>query len=100
MERSIRSPKGAAILSPPAAVAPLARASACHAEGRGFESHHPLLEKAPHERGFFVVTRPAEIGPARDGEACPPSPMPPSNTWPGAAPGSQRHSEESRRGVE
>ena len=23
-------------------VAQLARASACHAEGRGFESHHPL----------------------------------------------------------
>jgi Flp pilus assembly pilin Flp len=27
---------------------------ACHAEGRGLESHHPLLEKAPLERGFFV----------------------------------------------
>ena len=27
-------------------VAQLARASACHAEGRGFESHHPLLESS------------------------------------------------------
>lgn len=26
-------------------VAQLARASACHAEGRGFESHHPLSQK-------------------------------------------------------
>ena len=37
---------------PLADVAQLARASACHAEGRGFESHHPLL-KAP-ETGVFV----------------------------------------------
>src|SRR5215204_5268703 len=29
--------------SPRAAVAQLARASACHAEGRGFESHQPLF---------------------------------------------------------
>src|SRR5438093_4593813 len=27
-------------------VAQLARASACHAEGRGFESHHPLSESS------------------------------------------------------
>ena len=33
----------AAILAPFADVAQLARASACHAEGRGFESHHPLV---------------------------------------------------------
>ena len=33
-------------------VAQLARASACHAEGRGFESHHPLLE-SPAQAGFF-----------------------------------------------
>ena len=33
-------------------VAQLARASACHAEGRGFESLHPLHEKAPLTRGF------------------------------------------------
>src|SRR4051812_31035204 len=52
MKRSIRPPKGAAILSPPADVAQLARASACHAEGRGFESLHPLLAKAPHLRGL------------------------------------------------
>src|SRR3954468_5744878 len=32
-----------AILAVLADVAQLARASACHAEGRGFESHHPLL---------------------------------------------------------
>src|SRR5687768_14392559 len=38
-------------LSGRADVAQLARASACHAEGRGFESHHPLL-KAPLLRGF------------------------------------------------
>ena len=31
-----------AILAALADVAQLARASACHAEGRGFESHHPL----------------------------------------------------------
>ena len=31
-----------AILAAHADVAQLARASACHAEGRGFESHHPL----------------------------------------------------------
>jgi hypothetical protein len=30
----------------------LARASACHAEGRGFESLHPLLTKTPHLAGF------------------------------------------------
>ncbi len=31
-------------------VAQLARASACHAEGRGFESHHPLLESPQNQR--------------------------------------------------
>src|SRR5439155_19380799 len=34
---------------PRADVAQLARASACHAEGRGFESHHPLF-KSPGAR--------------------------------------------------
>src|SRR5215218_6562138 len=34
-----------------AAVAQLARASACHAEGRGFESLQPLLE-SPAPAGF------------------------------------------------
>ena len=43
----------AAILAGYADVAQLARASACHAEGRGFESHHPLFTKAL-ERAFFV----------------------------------------------
>ena len=33
--------------APCAAVAQLARASACHAEGRGFESHQPLCERTP-----------------------------------------------------
>jgi hypothetical protein len=42
----------AAILTPSAAVAQLARASACHAEGRGFESHQPLSEK-PRICGAF-----------------------------------------------
>ena len=37
-----QSTSGAAILRPRAAVAQLARASACHAEGRGFESLQPL----------------------------------------------------------
>ena len=41
----------AAILATHADVAQLARASACHAEGRGFESHHPLRERpAPRRR--------------------------------------------------
>jgi predicted dehydrogenase len=37
----------------------LARASACHAEGRGFESHHPLQGNPPETAGFFrgVVRR-------------------------------------------
>ena len=39
-------------------VAQLARASACHAEGRGFESHHPLsLSKAPLRRAFYALSR-------------------------------------------
>lgn len=40
-----------------AAVAQLARASACHAEGRGFESLQPLAEKALVIRGFFFGRR-------------------------------------------
>src|ERR671931_1624287 len=42
-----------AILAVHADVAQLARASACHAEGRGFESHHPLLRKP--ETGLFAL---------------------------------------------
>ncbi len=42
----------AAILADHADVAQLARASACHAEGRGFESHHPLV-KGPGNRAFL-----------------------------------------------
>src|SRR2546423_5309021 len=34
-----------------AAVAQLARASACHAEGRGFESHQPLSRAPPVQVG-------------------------------------------------
>ena len=30
---------------------------ACHAEGRGFESHHPLLRKTPLRRGFLFPER-------------------------------------------
>ena len=45
---------GADILGDLAAVAQLARASACHAEGRGFESLQPLLRKAPLRRGFSL----------------------------------------------
>ena len=44
-----------AILGARAAVAQLARASACHAEGRGFESLQPLVTKAPLLAGFFFV---------------------------------------------
>ncbi len=40
-------------------VAQLARASACHAEGRGFESHHPLLK--PPEIGGFLFGRMREM---------------------------------------
>src|SRR5207247_4990212 len=47
------TPKPEAILAVHADVAQLARASACHAEGRGFESLHPLLESP--ETGAFVV---------------------------------------------
>src|SRR5687767_14339905 len=36
-------------------VAQLARASACHAEGRGFESHHPLCESPAY--GAFLLSR-------------------------------------------
>ena len=45
-------PSPAGRLTVPADVAQLARASACHAEGRGFESHHPLSEKPPEIGGF------------------------------------------------
>src|SRR5207248_2111467 len=31
---------------------------ACHAEGRGFESHHPLFEK-PRTGGVFVLVEPS-----------------------------------------
>ena len=41
-------------------VAQLARASACHAEGRGFESHHPLdLEERPADAGLSLSQPPA-----------------------------------------
>jgi hypothetical protein len=41
------APITVARLTAPADVAQLARASACHAEGRGFESLHPLFRKPP-----------------------------------------------------
>ncbi len=44
-----------AILATHADVAQLARASACHAEGRGFESHHPLSEKPAGNGGFCCL---------------------------------------------
>ena len=59
----------AAILAAHADVAQLARASACHAEGRGFESHHPLpLNKPFRRRGASEPQRAAEAGPAVDEE--------------------------------
>ena len=45
----------AAILRRLADVAQLARASACHAEGRGFESHHPLSK--PAGNGGFSLSQ-------------------------------------------
>lgn len=39
--------RGPPIIPPGAAVAQLARASACHAEGRGFESLQPLFRDSP-----------------------------------------------------
>ena len=56
-KRWIQPPEVAAILFAFADVAQLARASACHAEGRGFESHHPLLTKAPLKVGFSYSSR-------------------------------------------
>src|SRR4051794_24498196 len=47
MRRSTLAPPCPRLYSSPRAdVAQLARASACHAEGRGFESHHPLSQGA------------------------------------------------------
>src|ERR687893_1607802 len=40
---------------PRADVAQLARASACHAEGRGFESHHPLYQGASGRPDLFLA---------------------------------------------
>ena len=57
------SPVVLAILGPRADVAQLARASACHAEGRGFESLHPLSGK-PRKRGFSVARIRARQGAA------------------------------------
>jgi dihydrofolate reductase len=48
-----RNPGGEARIGAYAAVAQLARASACHAEGRGFESHQPLfLSKLIYSMGL------------------------------------------------
>src|SRR3954463_16225335 len=59
-----------AILAARAAVAQLARASACHAEGRGFESHQPLAERPLHERLFRVLRSLVRLilGPTLDSE--------------------------------
>src|SRR5687768_4198131 len=51
----------ASILVGLAAVAQLARASACHAEGRGFESHQPLFRGTPLRRGFVSGPRRAGL---------------------------------------
>ena len=47
-----RKPQRQARIRPRAAVAQLARASACHAEGRGFESLQPLLAESRSRAGF------------------------------------------------
>src|SRR5215211_4878188 len=44
-----------------AAVAQLARASACHAEGRGFESHQPLVRKPAYSLGCSSPGARAEL---------------------------------------
>ena len=61
----------AAILRPRAAVAQLARASACHAEGRGFESHQPL-RKGLHLQAFFVHRIVRLRHRTMTGQSCPP----------------------------
>src|SRR5215203_5481349 len=48
----------AAILAVRAAVAQLARASACHAEGRGFESLQPLAKRRVFAGLFLFEQRP------------------------------------------
>src|SRR4051794_28037726 len=45
-----------------AAVAQLARASACHAEGRGFESLQPLAPKKPRLGGAFSLRPASDFG--------------------------------------
>ena len=59
--------RGGARIRPRAAVAQLARASACHAEGRGFESHQPL--QAPLSGGAFSSLRLLCPAPWRSGYA-------------------------------
>src|SRR3954467_15964370 len=49
--------------APRAAVAQLARASACHAEGRGFESHQPLL-RSPIVGPLLAQVVPLAVGAA------------------------------------
>src|SRR5437870_6095648 len=52
-----RGPRLGIMAGQSADVAQLARASACHAEGRGFESLHPLLgAEAPVGHGAFGVS--------------------------------------------
>src|SRR3954454_20421651 len=59
----VPEPDARAILAARAAVAQLARASACHAEGRGFESHQPLRKRPLAERVFSLSppARPSEV---------------------------------------
>src|SRR5437762_7638562 len=52
-ERALGETFSALYSGPLAAVAQLARASACHAEGRGFEPLQPLLKK-PRSGGVFL----------------------------------------------
>jgi hypothetical protein len=59
-----------AIIAVLADVAQLARASACHAEGRGFESLHPLRRKALPTAGLSSFQGSEMSAPTSAGTAC------------------------------
>src|SRR4051812_19670577 len=72
-------------------VAQLARASPCHGEGRGFESHHPLAVRAPPGRPFCFRRR---LAPCSGAFRAPVGSLPhPSRRFPLAAFPSLGHNE-------
>lgn len=56
------------MMGPLADVAQLARASACHAEGRGFESLHPLDERPALRALLFLPSLDPRASPGQDPE--------------------------------